>query len=107
MADQRCPHVDFDVHAKVNRLVASEPKDGEIPPATGYSADLIITCHDCFEPFVWIGPMPVGLLPGRPAVSVDGTELRAPLRPRSAPETFGLNRPGFGVRLREDGADRG
>lgn len=99
-----CPHVDFDVIATIHRLVTEEPTDGRITPATGYQADLKVSCSDCAEPFVWKGPMPIGLSPGEPRVSVDGTELRAPLRPRSAAPDFGSSLPGFGVRFRGSGA---
>jgi hypothetical protein len=97
-----CPHVDFNVYAEVNRLVDHDPEQGQIAPATGYQVDLKVSCRDCDEPFVWVGPMPVGLSPGEPRVSVDGTELRAPLRPSSEGSAFGLNRPGFGIRFREE-----
>jgi hypothetical protein len=97
-----CPHVDFDVVAEVNRFVDREPEQEQIPPASGYSVDLKVCCKDCREPFVWVGPMPIGVSPGEPRVSVDGTELRAPIRPSSAGTAFGLNLPGFGVRFRED-----
>jgi hypothetical protein len=98
-----CPHVDFDVLAVVHRFVERDPAQGEIPPATGFTVDLKVECRDCHEPFVWVGRMPIGVSPGEPRVSVDGTELHAPIRPASAGAAFGLNRPGFGVRFREEG----
>lgn len=96
-----CPHVDFDVIAEVNRFVDRDPEQGQIPAATGFSVDLKVCCRDCREPFVWVGQMPIGASPGEPRVSVDGTELRAPIRPSSTSRGFGLGRPGFGVRFRE------
>lgn len=107
MAEQACPHVDFNCVAEVNRLVGEEPRQGDIVAATGFQVDLTIACRDCGEPFVWVGPMAIGVSPGQPMVSVDGTELRAPLRPKSAPEDFGLNRPGFHVSVRGPEADHG
>jgi hypothetical protein len=96
-----CPHVDFDVFAEVHRHVDRDPKQGEILSATGFHVDLKVCCRDCGESFVWVGRMPIGVSPGEPRVSVDGTELRAPIRPASAGSAFGLNRPGFGIRFRE------
>jgi hypothetical protein len=87
-----CEQEDFEVHAEVSRLT-----DTEGGPVTGYAADLRVNCTRCKEPFRWNG-LPVGLSPARPMVSVDGLELRAPLAPASAPEDFGLHRPGFHVR---------
>ena len=55
-------------------------------------------CVDCDEPFRWIG-VPIGLSPRQPMVSVDETELRAPLRPASSDPDFGLGLPGFAVRM--------
>lgn len=97
----KCPHVDFDVVAEVNRFVDHEPEQGEISTPVGFSVDLKVWCRDCKESFVWVGPMPIGVSPGEPRVSVDGTELRAPIRPASAGEAFGLKLPGFGIRFRE------
>lgn len=101
-AGSSCPHVEFDVYAKVNRFVDREPQQGEIPPADGFGVDLTVSCRDCHEPFVWVGPM-AGFSPGEPRVSFNGTELRAPIRPRSAPVDFGLHRAGFHIEINEEG----
>lgn len=90
--DRACPHENFDVFAAVNRLTAT---DGG--PVEAYFADIKIECRDCHEPFRFIGA-PAGLQPGRPSVSVDETELRAPIRPASSDPDFGLGIPGFAVR---------
>jgi hypothetical protein len=90
--DRACPHEHFAVHADVNRLTSVE--DG---PATAYMLDIRVHCEDCGEPFRWIG-VPAGLMPGRPAVNVDETELHAPMRPASADPDFGLGIPGFAIR---------
>lgn len=87
-----CEHRDFWVHADVNRLT-----DVDGGPVTGYSMDLHVFCRDCNEPFEFIGP-PIGLDRRGPRVSFDATELRAPIRPRSAPPGFGLDGPGFTMR---------
>jgi hypothetical protein len=67
-----------------------------------YSADIRIACTQCGEPFRWIG-VQAGLKPGRPMVSVDETELRAPVRPASSDPDFGLGIPGFAVTWSADG----
>lgn len=89
-----CEHVDFAVFVDVARIT-----DGDDGPVTSYSATVLVECSACGEPFEWIGP-PVGLSPRYPTVSVDGTGLRAPLRPRSAPSGFGESGPGFRVTVR-------
>lgn len=97
-----CPHVDLHVFAGVARIVA----DGALavdalPPATGYQADIRVWCADCGEPFVFVGDqLQVGMRPDMPTVDVAGTTLAAPLRPRSTPEGWGRDRPGFAVRTR-------
>lgn len=93
--DKPCPHEDFDAVVEVNRLT-SEP-DG---PVTAYSADIRIRCSQCDEPFRWIG-VQAGVRPDQPMVSVDETQLRAPIRPASSDPDFGLGIPGFAVRWRE------
>lgn len=92
--DRACPHENFEADVAVNRLTAD---DGG--PVEGYSADIRISCAACGERFRWIG-VPAGLMPSRPACSVDETELHAPLRPASSDPDFGLGLPGFAVRMR-------
>lgn len=99
--DRACPHEDFEAHVDVNRLTSAE--DG---PVTGYSADIRISCLDCDEPFRFIG-VPAGLLPSRPACSVDEQELHVPIRPASSDPDFGLGIPGFAVRFSEGTGQRG
>lgn len=65
----------------------------------GYQVDVHVRCEQCKEPFVFIGP-PVGQLPTEPCISVDATELRAPIRPISDPSVRdGL--VGFRVNFKE------
>jgi hypothetical protein len=91
-ADQQpCEHMNFDVLAEINRLV-----DTEEGPTTAFSVDLKVWCRDCSEPFVWMG-LPAGLNPAQPTVSVNGLEMRAPIRPGSSASDFGLGGPGFSV----------
>jgi hypothetical protein len=88
---QPCEHMNFDILAEVNRLVDTE----ESPPRAFY-VDLKVWCQDCSEPFVWMG-LPAGLSPAHPTVSVNGFEMRAPVRPGSSASDFGLGGPGFSV----------
>jgi hypothetical protein len=90
--DKPCPHEDFDASVEVNRITGQE--GAEIPGA--YSAVVRVSCSRCGEAFRWIG-LQAGLMPGRPMVSVDETELRAPIRPASSDPDFGLGIPGFAV----------
>lgn len=90
--DRACPHEDFVANVAVNRLCSVEAG-----PVDAYSADVTVRCADCDEPFRWIG-VPAGLMPSRPMVSVDETELRAPLRPASSDPDFGMGIPGFAIR---------
>lgn len=90
--DRACPHENFACVVEVNRLCATEGG-----PVDAYSADIRVHCADCDEPFRWIGPA-AGMSPLRPMVSVDETELRAPLRPASSDPDFGLGIPGFAIR---------
>ena len=50
----------------------------------------------CIRDSRWTG-CPPGLSFAAPMVSIDGTELRAPLRPASSDPDFGLGLPGFSV----------
>lgn len=92
--DQPCPHEDFSATVGVNPL-ASQPGG----PVTAYMADVRVSCSQCGEPFRWIG-VPAGMSGGRPMVSVDETELHAPIRPASSDPDFGLGIPGFAIRMR-------
>jgi hypothetical protein len=91
-----CDHENFISNVEVNRLQRSD-EDSTI---VGFSADIRIRCVACDEPFVFHG-VPIGLLSDRPCISVDGTELRAPLRPQSSDPHFGLGLAGFEARVRE------
>lgn len=80
-----CPHPDFTADVTVNRL----------EDVGGFAADVRIACSACNQPFAFIGA-PTGLSPDHPTSSVDGTELRAPIRP-SMSHTI-PRYPGFTVR---------
>jgi hypothetical protein len=94
--DRACPHARFNADVEINRVIGKDEPDAEV---TGYSADIRVWCADCEEPFRWIG-VPAGLSPREPMVSVDETELHAPMRPASSDPDFGLGLPGFAVTMR-------
>jgi hypothetical protein len=90
--DRACPHENFRTDVDIQRLCSVEGG-----PVDAFRADIRIQCEDCGEPFRWIGPE-AGLMANRPMVSVDETELRAPIRPASSDPDFGLGIPGFAIR---------
>lgn len=83
-AQMACEHPEFAASVAVSRLI-----DVEGGPVTGYSADVCVKCAQCGLVFSFVG-VPRGFARSHPTVSVDATELRAPLvpggdPPRSAP----------------------
>jgi hypothetical protein len=89
----KCEHEDFMVDAVVNRLM--DGKDAAGAPQVGFVLDLKVNCSECGEKFVFVGlPNKVGLSPLEPRTDFNGTELRAPIRPKS--EAAGLF-PGFTI----------
>ena len=73
--DQDCLHLHFKARVDVARL--SKKEGGTV---TGFCADVSIVCADCGLPFRFVG-LPAGSHHSEPRVSVDGTELRAPIEP--------------------------
>lgn len=70
-----CDHSSFRADVSVFRL--SRDEGG---PVTGYTADVRVSCNSCGLPFRFVG-LPAGTHYAEPRVSIDGTELRAPLEP--------------------------
>ncbi len=70
-----CQHMNFAANVNVGRLT-----DGDDGPVTGYTAGVQVKCADCGLPFRFIG-LPAGNHYAEPRVSVDATELRAPIEP--------------------------
>jgi hypothetical protein len=95
--DLPCPHEDCLAAVEVVRRTAHEGG-----PVVGFTTAIRVWCADCDEPFRWTG-LQVGDMPDRPMVSVDGRELRAPLRPASSDPDFGLGLPGFSMTPPVDG----
>lgn len=93
-----CEHEDFIANVSVGRIQESEQN----PVVIGYAADITVACSQCGERFRWNCPT-VGVLPSEPTVSVDGYELRAPLRPGSKDEDFGRGIPGVRMRVTHNG----
>lgn len=69
-----CEHLNFKANVNVGRLSKT---DGG--PITGFCADVTINCAECGLPFRFIGLDAGNHFDRR--VSVDGTELRAPIEP--------------------------
>lgn len=89
MSAPRCDHLEFVGEIDVNRL----------EDTGGYSADVRIRCQACDEPFVFVGSLLSGLSSQEPRVNMDGTELRAPIQPRSWGRTGIIGYTGFDVRF--------
>jgi hypothetical protein len=70
-----CEHKSFRCAANIGRL--SHDEGG---PITGYVADIKIECAECGLPFRFIG-LNAGSHFAEPRVSIDGTELCAPIEP--------------------------
>lgn len=70
-----CSHLNFKASVNVGRL--SHDEGG---PITGYTADVRVNCAECGLAFRFIG-LAAGNHYAEPRVSMDGTELRAPIEP--------------------------
>jgi hypothetical protein len=70
-----CKHLNFKASVDVGRL--SHDPGG---PITGYTADVRVNCADCGLAFRFVG-IAAGNHYAEPRVSMDGTELRAPIEP--------------------------
>lgn len=92
--DEPCEHIDFQAMVEVARIQRSD----DDPTIIGFNAEIRVWCANCDEPMRWTGPYEVGMVADRPTVDAAGTELRAPLRPASSDDDFGLGLGGFTVR---------
>lgn len=72
-----CDHPRHKVETRVAHLT-----DTEGGPVTGHTVDIKIRCDVCGIYYRFLG-LPIGYMPGRPTVNVDGTELRAAIEPAS------------------------
>lgn len=94
--DRPCPHEDFEAQVNVGRIGEAETADG-LPRA--YMAEVSVNCAQCGEKFRFVG-VKAGLSFTTPMVSVDETELHAPIRPASSDPDFGMGIPGFAINFR-------
>jgi hypothetical protein len=91
-----CKHPDFDATVVVNKL----------PDVNRYIMDLKLSCKECKEPFIFLG-LPFGVDLTGASVSIDGTEARLAIAPKSQ-GLSGLDKRvrGFTVeRIDDDQAD--
>lgn len=96
--DPPCLHENFVADVDVNRI-QPDPVTG-MPAA--FVADVRVNCAPveeggCGIAFTFAGT-PCGLSYDEPRCSVDGAELRAPIRPANAPEGFGTGLPSVSAR---------
>lgn len=97
--DRACPHPDFAVFADIARVTGEGEPETNDTPAKAYAASVRVECAACGERFRWMG-LQAGMMPGKPMVSVDELELRAPIRPASSDPDFGMGIPGFAIGFR-------
>jgi hypothetical protein len=73
-----CQHLNFSAIVDVHRLL----DDADQSKVVGYASEIKINCADCGLPFVFKGlPAGVSITNSNAMVSMDGKELRAPLKP--------------------------
>jgi hypothetical protein len=77
MSKLSCEHLEFNVVARIDRVIASKP-DETIP--VRFVANVQVECSQCRTRFAWMG-FKQGLHPTAPRTSVDDFELRAPIAP--------------------------
>lgn len=82
--DKPCYHPDFDAVVDVARIGEDDPENLMPGMPTAFVAEISVYCQTCGEAFKFDG-VPAGMSYDAPATSVDGLELRAPIRPVSLP----------------------
>ena len=82
-----CNHKNFTAQVNVYRMhegvnIDEILKAGAVeePEITSYTTDIKIQCADCGMPFQFLG-LPMGVSPTFPTRSMDGLELRQPIKP--------------------------
>lgn len=77
-----CDHLNFQASVSVCRL----PDDNDPCKVVGFAADIKINCFECGLPFQFVGlPAGVSITNSKPMVSLDGKEIRVPLKPSTDP----------------------
>lgn len=93
-----CTHPDIDVKVSFNRI---QPDPVTQMPAA-FVADFRVNCvpppQGCGVAFMFPG-VPLGVSYDEPRASIDGSELRAPIRPVDAPPEFGTGFPSVAVNM--------
>lgn len=82
--DKPCYHLMFDASVQIARVGEADANNTMPGMPTAFVAEITIKCGDCGEHFKFDG-VPAGLSYDSPSTSVDGRELRAPIRPESLP----------------------
>lgn len=71
-----CEHKKFFSTTEITRLTTEQGK------VKGFVLELHVACEECGQSFEFIGPsIPLGLSSEFPTVSLDGTEIRLPIKP--------------------------
>jgi hypothetical protein len=100
LARKLCPHPELNASTAVARILDRDPtQEDPLPRPVSFRLDVRSWCADCGEQLVFKGRMKVGVNSREPTVDVAGTTLSAPMRPMLAPDSFGNDLPGFGVRV--------
>lgn len=107
--DRACYHPDVHVVVRFVRVGEDDPDNPTPGMPVAFMVELSLTCKPCSEAFVFDG-VPAGMSYDAPAVSVDGRELRAPVRPVSLPPRHrrgitGVS--GFRIEQQQDGGGTG
>jgi hypothetical protein len=82
--DRPCYHPDVDVRVRFGRIGEGDDDNPTPGMPMAFMIEVDLDCRACREAFVFDG-VPAGMSFDSPAVSVDGRELRAPVRPVSLP----------------------
>lgn len=95
-----CEHMEFMVHADVNRLT---DQDGS-PRVKAFCMDLRVFCKECGLQFEFVG-LPLGYSVYRPTVNIAGLEAHIPIiPPGKLPDP---DMPGYSVKFTEPGQEPG
>lgn len=87
-----CDHPGFAANVEVARIQKEE--NG---PVVAFKASITVNCHVCGRPFRFLG-LPTGDNSAVPMVSVNATELRAPIAP--VDEETDTKLLGYEIRMR-------
>lgn len=80
---KRCLHPEFDPEVRIGRLYRGDDQTG-MPD--DFLMHVKVVCRECKMPFCFLG-VKEGISFGKPSVSVEWTELRAPISPQDVTVT--------------------